>query len=795
MIMNGVLAALVWGDVSWRGPAIGIAAVLLVLIAWGYRRVAMPVGVRGVTIALKALGVAILLLCLLEPLWSATRAKPGANLFAVLADNSRSMTLHDVGNAESRGEQIRPATTQPAGWLRRIGEDFDVRVHRFDTTLRAADNLAALNFDGDASNLAASLSRLARQYQGRPLAGVLLLSDGRATDADAIERVLDSPDARLPPIYPVLIGRDTPARDINLQRVEVSQTDFEDAPVTVAATLVASGYRGGNVVARLIDDAGTLVEEQTLPVTVDGAPLVARFKLRPKVPGVSFYKILVAEKGKSASGENDEATLANNTRLVTVDRGRGPYRVLYVSGRPNWEFKFLKRAVDEDDQIELVGLLRIAKREPKFAYIGRAGDASNPLFRGFENKDAEQAEQYDQPVLVRLGTRTADELRGGFPRTAEELNTFTAVVLDDVESEFFTQDQLLLLKEFVCQRGGGLLMLGGQESFREGKYDRTPVGDVLPVYASDADAATVDAQYRLALTREGWLAPWVRLRADEAAERTRVAAMPQFQTLNSVRGVKPGATVLASANVTTDGGQTSRTVPALVEQRFGKGRGAALLIGDLWRWTLRRPANTPDDLSKAWRQTVRWLTSDVPKRVDIIVPKRTEADDAGEARTIQVRVRDAAFGAQDNGAVTVRVTTPDGKSIDLPADASAAEAGLYETTFVPRAPGAYRVKATAAEPDGRAIATAEAGWTSEPAADEFNDLRPDRALLERIAMKTGGHMVELPALDDFARTLPTLRAEITEPDVRPLWHSPWVLAAAVACLAAEWGLRRWKGLP
>ena len=32
------------------------------------------------------------------------------------------------------------------------------------------------------------------------------------------------------------------------------------------------------------------------------------------------------------------------------------------------------------------------------------------------------------------------------------------------------------------RRGGGLLMLGGPDSFADGKYDRTPVGEILPVY-------------------------------------------------------------------------------------------------------------------------------------------------------------------------------------------------------------------------------------------------------------------------------------------------------------------------
>jgi hypothetical protein len=28
-----------------------------------------------------------------------------------------------------------------------------------------------------------------------------------------------------------------------------------------------------------------------------------------------------------------------------------------------------------------------------------------------------------------------------------------------------------------------------------------------------------------------------------------------------------------------------------------------------------------------------------------------------------------------------------------------------------------------------------------------------------------------------------------------VWHQPWVFLLAILCLTAEWGLRRWKGLP
>jgi hypothetical protein len=230
-----------------------------------------------------------------------------------------------------------------------------------------------------------------------------------------------------------------------------------------------------------------------------------------------------------------------------TDRGQEPFRVLYVSGRPNWEYKFLNRAVAEDDQIQLVGLIRIAKREPKFDFRGRVGESSNPLFRGFGNQSKEEIERYDQPVLVRIYPNEEVKLReevklsGGFPKTAEELYDYHAVVLDDLESEFFTHDQMTLLQKFVSERGGGFLMLGGQESFHHGKYDRTPIGDMLPVYLDRIEEAKPSDTLKLSLTREGWLNPWVRLRNNETDENARLEAMPPFQVLNQVRDFKPGA--------------------------------------------------------------------------------------------------------------------------------------------------------------------------------------------------------------------------------------------------------------
>ncbi|HVS52763.1 MAG TPA: glutamine amidotransferase [Opitutaceae bacterium] len=785
---------------NWLWPAVAFFAVAVLVLGWSYRA-SRGQPLRWVCLALKALGIAALALCLLEPLWLGQRARPGANLFAIVADNSQGLQIHDRGETRSRGDALRELVDpEKTGWQGMLADTFELRRYLFDTRLQATNDFHELVFDGRATSLGSSLKTIAERFQGRPLAGVLLLTDGNATDLPNGA----APELRgLPPTYPVVLGRNDPVRDIAVQQVHVSQSAFEDAPVAIQADVTAAGYRGQPVVTQLVDRGGHIVQEQTLDARGDGETVPYRFQLKPDQPGLSFYQVRTAAKNASATGPagpgDGEATLANNARVLAVDRGQGPYRVLYVAGRPNWEYKFLRRALDDDKQVQLVGLIRIAKREPKFDFRGRLGETSNPLFRGFGNQAPEDVQRYDQPVLERLNTRDEAELRAGFPRTPEELYGYDAVILDDVEAEFFAPDQALLLQKFVSERGGGFLMLGGMEDFQEGKYVRTPVGDMLPVYLDRDDGGDVpgaapepSGALHLQLAREGWLQPWARLRDNEADERARLDAMPGLQILNRVRALKPGASVIAS--VRDDKGQE---FPALAVQRFGRGRSAALMLGDMWRWG-QHDAASHVDMDKAWRQLVRWLVSDVPARVQMTAEPIPA--DANGAVLVQVRVRDEKFLPVDDAAVTIDVESvtfggPAPAPIKLEAEPALTEPGLYQATYVPRATGGYKAVAHVKNNAGADLGRAEAGWSTDLAAEEFRSLTPNVPLLEEIARKTGGRIVAATDLEKFARELPQLRAPVMETWSYPAWHTPLMFAFALACLLAEWGLRRWKGMP
>ena len=779
----------------WGWPALLVLAATLVFMLWSYRRSAERSAAHKVAFFLRLIGVLALALCLIEPQWSGTRAKSGANIFLVVADNSSGMNVLDRGASQSRGEILKTALQgEQSDWLTTLAGNFQVRQYLFDSQLRRATDLSELTFDGKASAIGEALRTIAQRYNGRPLAGVLLMTDGNATDMG--EQLYNL--SGVPPVYPVAIGAAQPPSDIALANVSVSQTAFEDAPVTIQADVEASGYAGKTISVALTESSGKAVEHQPYSVSRDVEKQTFRFRVRPDRTGVLFYHLDVAEETPKTESSDQlqsqpEATQANNRYTFVVDRGREPHRILYVSGRPNWEYKFLRRALAEDEQVQLVGLLRVARREPKYDWRGHRGEQTNPLYRGFEPKESDQAEQYDQPVLVRMypaGPEDPAELRDGFPKTAEELFRYRAVILDDIEAGFFTHDQMELLRRFVAERGGGFLMLGGKESFREGNYERTPIGRMLPVHLDSTETQAI-ARIRLDLTREGLLQPWARLRDNEQDEHKRLSEMPAFGVLNQVGSIKAGASVVA-----TVGAESPQVWPALTVQRYGNGRSAALTVGDVWRWGLA-DSQLHEDMDKFWRQTVRWLVADVPNRISLAAVQKP--DQVNQAVVLQARVRQKDFSPMDNVSVAIEVTDPNARTVQISAEPVLDEAGLFEATYVPRYNGGYSAKAVVSDADGLQVGDGQTGWASDLEAREFHSIATNRPLLEKIARQTGGRMVELGELGSFARTLPRREAPISETSITPLWDLKGVLPAVFAfvlmCFLGEWALRRWKGLP
>ncbi len=333
------LATIVLPDRSWIAPAFITLAALAGAVIWSSRRNVAEPWVAIVCGALKIAGVAALALCLLEPRWVSQRARPGANVFALIADNSQSLQVKDAGQTGSRADLLREQlVADPQGWQTALEENFQLRRYTFDSRLQSVRDFGELNFDGRASALGGALRTAVDRWRGQPVAGVLLFTDGNATDLAGELPALEG----CPPVFPVVMGTESGLRDISVDKVAVSQTAFEDAPVTVQATVAAHGFGGSDIRAQLTEIAtGQMISESndatrhlrrvfpqrqipSLPSCSGPGPTrtncIFDSRSSPTKPGNSIFISWMARASgelKNPGGSTSEATLVNNRRYCS----------------------------------------------------------------------------------------------------------------------------------------------------------------------------------------------------------------------------------------------------------------------------------------------------------------------------------------------------------------------------------------------------------------------------------------------------------------------------------------------
>ncbi len=95
-------------------------------------------------------------------------------------------------------------------------------------------------------------------------------------------------------------------------------------------------------------------------------------------------------------------------------------------------------------------------------------------------KDREQG-RHLADALRAQNIRVEQAPLDGIPRGLARLSEYDALILSNVSALRLTKQQMEGIRSYVRDQGGGLLMLGGEESFGVGGYYRTPIEETLPV--------------------------------------------------------------------------------------------------------------------------------------------------------------------------------------------------------------------------------------------------------------------------------------------------------------------------
>jgi uncharacterized membrane protein len=737
--------AFTWGLSRPVLLVVAAAAAIAVLALLTYRGVSATDRPRDriVLVGLRLAAVAVLLFCLFRPALVLKAAVPQQNFLGVLVDDSRSMAIGDL-DGQARSTFIQQQLTGPnARLLDALSQRFVVRFFSFASSSSRVTSASDLKFGGTSTRLAPALDRARDELAGLPLAGLVMVSDGADTSDAAIDETLASLKARSIPVFTVGVGQERFAHDVQVTRVETPRTVLKGTALVVDVVLSQTGY-AGQTVPLSVEDDGRIVSTQEVTLPPDGESATVKVRFTANEAGARTFTFKVPTQAA-------EQVTQNNARDALIQVNDRAEKVLYYEGEPRFEYKFVRMAVAGDKNLQVVSMDRTA-----------------------ENK------------YYRQSLTNADELIGGFPKTREELFQYRGLILGSVEAASFTPEQLRMIADFVNKRGGGLLMLGGRRSFAEGGWGGTPVGEVLPVVIENANTKYF-SELQAKPTRAGATFPVTQIAGDEKASGAKWSDMPPVTTVNAIRLAKPGATVLLTG---LDNRKQDQIV--LAYQRYGRGKAIALPIQDSWLWKMdAKVAVTDTTHAMFWRRLIRWLVDGVPEQVNI----STTADrvEPGEAVRLTAEVLDSAYVEVNDSRAIARVTSPSGKTTEVPVEWTVTKDGEYRASFTPEESGIYDIKVTAAR-DQKELGVADMHIRASAGDAEYFDAGMRAPLLKRIAEDTGGRFFTPANAASLPEAISYSGRGVTVVEERELWDMPVLFLAIVGLVAAEWGYRRMRGL-
>ena len=737
------------GDLAFRASWLGLLALVPAAVAafFIFRTYA---SVRGnsrrldrtmlTAIRLGALGV--LAVCLLRPVLVLSSVVPQENFLGVLIDDSRSMQIADVADTP-RSEAVHAMFGAESEVLAALADRFALRFFRFSSNTDRIAEVGGLTYEGTRTHLGQALGRAHEELSGVPLSGLVVVTDGADNALQGMGEALLPLQAAGVPVFPVGLGRERFDRDIQMSRVETPLRVLKDASLAVELIVTHQGYQGETVSVQ-VEDEGRIVGTEDVQLPADGQPQTVRIRFTASETGPRLFRFRVSPRP-------DEMVTQNNVQealIVVEDRTQ---KILYFEGEPRWEVKFLLRAVEDDENLQVALLQRTA-----------------------ENK------------FLRRNVDGPDELVGGFPRTRSELYEYRGLVLGSIEAGYFTPDQLRMIADFVNHRGGGLLMLGSHRSFAEGGYAGTPVSDVLPVVLDPARSDAGDgyfAEVGVVTTRAGASHASTLIADTEAASVERWRTLPPVSVVNPITEVKPGATTLL---------RTPENLVVLAFQRYGAGKSMAFPVQDSWMWQM--DADVPvEDLTHEtfWRRLLRWLIADVPDQV--VARVNQDRVEPNELVTVLAEVGDDNYEELNNSAVVAIVTDPSGDLVELPMEWTAEKDGEYRTTFTAVEEGFYEVFVEASV--GDELLGEDAAYVRvSPSDTEFYDSTMRSPLLTRLAEDTGGRFYTPATINELPDDIQYVGGGVTVIEERDLWDMPALLVLLVGLVLGEWGYRRFRGL-
>jgi uncharacterized membrane protein len=688
---------------------------------------------------LRGAGLLALVAALAKPTWTHQSERVDPARLAVVVDNSASMSLADPAggsrytwarDAVGRLQDNLAASTSGGGAA--VVDLFDISGSRIASELPAEPRL-------ERTDLVRAATSAVAQLRSKPLAGLVLISDGMDNTGQADLQPL----RELPvPIYSVGYQEDPDVNRMDLAVRGVTAPPRVMVNNEAQVSVLISKKSGPAVDVDVeIKRGRDQFASQRVSLAAGDVEQPVEIKLAPSQAGKFVFTASVR------SDRAGERLAANNSRHFPMQVDSEPIRVLYVEGFLRNEHKFLKNRLEDDPDVSLVSLVRRAN-----------------------------------PELMQ-GTPAGDVL------TAERLEKFDVVILGDMEAGYLSRSEYDALVAWVDD-GHALLVLGGYQSFGEGGFRTTPLADMLPVTFAEQPPFQSEDPFVLNLTEAGRRHPIFKITSERVQDAAAWNSAPPLLGCSLVARAKPGADVLAVNPGFEVNGQPAVVIAA---QRYGGGHALVITADTTWRWSrLVRVLGQADTLyARFWGQTVRWLAGREadPERPPIVVSTDRPDYDVGKPVLVRVSRQSTPESPVDAASVSVEVVDEAGKQSTLQMQQSSAEPDVLSASYFPSAGGRYQVHASLTADDNQ-VANQATEFLVHGSDLELAQAGTNRPLLQSIASATGGLYFDVQDAGKLIESIQFRERRTPRIERRELWNSPALFLIFLAAVTAEWLVRR-----